>query len=243
MRLACSLVGLAFSLFTAATAFVACDSSPVPGSEEDLRPDLCVGVGATACAPAVEVATAEGLAALIDEMRTSSGRTLDRPSKDVRFTADVEIAGEEILSARETCSSSADAGASAPWMFHDPQGLPGITCLEAAPGLCRRVRLAAGTVVRFRKEKHHDCWVNGRINHTIGFAPPCAEPCRAGTLRCEASESCVDVRSFCAVCEGAEPAACLCRSGCRTLEDGTECSGSTSDDTVVTGACRSGVCE
>jgi hypothetical protein len=121
---------------------------------------------------------------------------------------------------------------------------PGVTCVEQATDTagCKRVSIAAGSVVRFQMVREQNAFF-GSIKNYLRIVRPCAAACAENETRCGASSLCVTSGSdFCILCEGKTEVACACRVGCQSAVDGESCGASTSEDTFIGGTCQQGSC-
>ena len=231
-----------------------------------------VGTGTAACEAPLDVATADALLdAMIAAKPFDQGvvgaapASIQQPSRDVRVTATLAVDVDAFRAKAPRCPAATDAGAGAgcsETLFAQEKTFqvirtiygslgdafaPGVTCLEeeagvAGPSGCRRVSIAAGSVVRFQMVREQNRFA-GSTKAYLRIVRPCTDPCADGETRCGASNLCVKSGAdFCILCEGKSELACACRAGCQVANDGTECGASTSEDTVVGGTCHAGSC-
>jgi hypothetical protein len=231
-----------------------------------------VGTGAASCEAPVDVATVDALldamiaAKPFDQSVVGAApASSQQPSRDVRVTGALTVDVDAFRAKAPRCPTAVDAGAGggcSETLFAQEKTFqvirtiygsfgdafaPGVTCLEQEAGVagtagCRRVSIAAGSVVRFQMVREENHFAASTKNY-LRIVRPCTDPCADGETRCAASNLCVKSGpDFCILCEGKSELACACRAGCQLAVDGAQCGASTSEDTVIGGTCHAGSC-
>jgi len=121
----------------------------------------------------------------------------------------------------------------------------GVECLDPEQffdfTLCHGIRFT-DTTVRFRTIQM-DLHPAVNAMAVVEVLAPCAAPCGASELACEASHTCWStVRDHCAYCLAGSNDACACWDGDDFADDGTPCDRYTSGDIIEAGTCQRGVC-
>ncbi|NQV06862.1 hypothetical protein HQ535_09930, partial [bacterium] len=77
----------------------------------------------------------------------------------------------------------------------------------------------------------------------LAIRPSCGAPCGADQTMCPVDGSCYSAEAFCTRCEQRTVAECACRTPEGPSPDGGLCQVYISNDQIVVGVCRVGVCE
>jgi hypothetical protein len=235
---------------------------------------VCNGAVKTAvCEAPLDMATARAVLDEIARLREArlafdaldSGEML-LPTRDLRATESLVLDATMFATEHPACEDSgADAGSRAatcietvfsraltegPWwsnvsVYIARSNLPaGEVCSETAPNRgCVKITIAAGTTLRFARSQLVSAH-EGTTRHAIHLVAACNAPCLEDELRCGASTTCINKRSFCMLCDGADRARCECQDSCLAKAPGATCERLGSEDFGSAGVCNTaGTCE
>jgi hypothetical protein len=246
-------------------------SAPDDAGTDRAAASFCVET-TPSCEPATDVADAPtlyaamvGLSESEEWSTTSSPASTQVPSRDFRATVDNELDVPALRAALKVCDPSSGSSCAEPKFaaekpFHSAHHgggaeifrlgdtyPPGVSCVQPSPGGklgCWRVKLVAGTVVRFQRAREIFQFGGAIIHRYVRIVRGCDVPCAPDETRCAASSLCLKRgKDYCVLCEDKREVECACREGCGTKPEGAYCSAITSDDTQMSGGCAAGECD